>query len=584
MKKLEKLSGLIIENLFEKIFIAWFLSASIQMVFNRGEITISGGSIVTFIVFFISSFVIVSCVGKQYKKFVIPILIFVILAFSVILLSRSDSIYTFLALAIIYTIAVYHFFNKNDGLQEKPLKKLNTVNIVLCTVVFFGAVTAVSVFRYIIFAAPNFDFGIFCNMYHNMKNTFLPTVSCERNQLLSHFAVHFSPALYVFLPIYFIIPHPLTIAVCQTVAIYSAVIPFILIMKHRKLPDINIILLTIVFFANTAFAKGCYFDFHENCLLPPFLMWMFYFYEKKKTIPMFIFALLTLMVKEDAFIYVCIFALFIFIANKDFKKSTVLVMCAVVYFIAACTYLENFGTGIMSNRYDVLINDNEGLLGIVKTVFKNPAYAIEQIFSSEVPDAKLIYFIQMFAPLAFIPLMPKNPTRYILALPVLLNLLTDYPYQYDIKFQYGFGITSLMLYACIINSAESEKKKRDFTNVVAAGLAIMMFVSLMSPKFVEYVNRFAENKEVFEEIEEVLDTIPDDVSVTTSTFFVPHLWDRTEVYEAYYRDKTDTDYIVLDMRSNQIRDSLEQGEKYEALGYIKQPSGSEYVAIYKKGN
>ena len=49
-----------------------------------------------------------------------------------------------------------------------------------------------------------------------------------------------------------------------------------------------------------AISTGCFYDIHENCFLAPLLLWLFYFFEKEKWIPMYISALLVLAVKEDA--------------------------------------------------------------------------------------------------------------------------------------------------------------------------------------------------------------------------------------------------------------------------------------------
>jgi uncharacterized membrane protein len=84
----------------------------------------------------------------------------------------------------------------------------------------------------------------------------------------------------------------------------------------------------VVYAANAAYTGGCRYDFHENCLLVPFMMWMFYFYEKKKLPLMFLFALFTLMVKEDAFIYVSVFAVYVILTEKKFFKGSTLIFMA----------------------------------------------------------------------------------------------------------------------------------------------------------------------------------------------------------------------------------------------------------------
>lgn len=56
--------------------------------------------------------------------------------------------------------------------------------------------------RYYKLSTPAFDFGIFAQMFENMKDGLGPVTTVERNYELSHFAVHFSPAYYLMLPFY----------------------------------------------------------------------------------------------------------------------------------------------------------------------------------------------------------------------------------------------------------------------------------------------------------------------------------------------------------------------------------------------
>ena len=188
----------------------------------------------------------------------------------------------------------------------------------------------------------------------------------------------------------------------------------------------------------------------------------------------------------------------------------------------------------------------------------------------------------MMCPLAFMPFITKKSIRLVLVLPMLLNLLTDYVYQYDISFQYNFAIMSLLLYLCVVNATETEKKKRDFLSVTAAGLATMMFFMLIVPGFTSKAKDYIAGREKFEAMEEVLDAIPEDASVAASTFLIPHLADRTHIYEVYYTKQTEFDYVVLDMRDVYREDSLTRAEQFEALGYELTDMGSEYVFVYTK--
>lgn len=583
MDKLKNVFGIFSKNFFEKFFSAWFLSSAIIITTAVEKIELGNINIPVFIAVFAAVYLFVTFIGVLRENSVFTILVLSVLLFALSVLVLSSSIYTYLAFGIIFVLSVKHLIDKNDGINIKMNKYISISALAFIAVFFFLILTGMSVFRYLTFSAPNYDFGIFCNMFHNMKESFRPLVSCERDQILSHFAVHFSPAMYVFLPFYYIFPSPVTVAVFQTVAIYSGIIPFILIMKNRKFDSFTMCMFAVVYAANAAYTGGCRYDFHENCLLVPFMMWMFYFYEKKKLPLMFLFALFTLMVKEDAFIYVSVFAVYVILTEKKFFKGSTLIFMAFAYFAVACYILEQHGTGIMSNRYDAMISGDEGLFGVIKTAFTNPAYAIELIFRTKDKDAnKLIYFLQMLCPLAFMPFITKKSVRLVLVLPLLLNLLTDYVYQYDISFQYNFAIMSLLLYLCVVNATDMEKKKRDFLSVTAAGLAAMMFFMLIVPGFTSKTKDYFTAKEKFESMEEVIDAIPQDASVAASTFLIPHLADRTHIYEVYYTQHTEFDYIVLDMRDSYREDSLARAEQFEALGYELTDMGSEYIFIYTK--
>ncbi len=583
MNRLGRMGEFLFSHIFEKFFACWLFSSAVLLPSFLGVINLTNINITGTVVLFVLSFVLVSVFEQRIKGFTYFFLPLSVLFFSCTLLYYNSSIYTFLVLALFFVLSTHHYISNRKPLHIRLDTKHAVIAAAIFAVFFFGMVTLLSVFRYLTYTSPNFDFGIFCNMYHNMRESFRPLASCERDKILSHFAVHFSPALYIFLPLYFIFPSPITVAVCQTVAIYSGIIPFILIMKNRKLSPKIMCLLSVMYLANAAFSAGCLFDFHENCLLVPFLMWMFYFYDKKKIPLMLLFAVLTLTVKEDAFVYVCVFAVYIFIADKNYRLGSGLIVIACAYFMGACWYINNYGMGIMSDRFSSMINGDEGLLGMVKTVLFNPAYSVRQILlTKETDPEKLFYVVQMFAPLAFIPFFTKKKIRLLLVLPVLLNLFTSYQYQYNISFQYGFGITALLMYLSVMNVQDMRPRMKNMLSVTAAGLATMMFFMLIVPNAVNDMKSYAKNKEMYTEMNEVLDTIPDDASVAASTFLIPHLWDREVIYEAYYTSHDDFEYLVLDVRGGYKEDSMRLAAEFEEKGYEPYDLTSDYIYIYKK--
>lgn len=481
-----------------------------------------------------------------------------------------NSVYFYLAVVIAAIFVIFYLLQKNRlPLVNARFNKTVTLSfIVLLTVVFALFVGSVTVCRYLSYSAPNYDFGIFCQMFHNMKETGLPNTTCERDFLLSHFGVHVSPIYYLILPFYMIFPSPVTLQIAQAVILASAVVPLYLLCKKYNLSNKVTLLISIMFLMYPAMSAGAMYDIHENCFLPVLLLFMFYFFEKEKWLWMYVFAVLTLLVKEDAFIYVIVFALYACVGRKKVKNTIALVGIALVYFALATYYLSNYGMGVMSNRFDNFIYDDSGLPGVVKTLLINPAYLFTQVFSTSDNAAdKLFYLIQLIVPVCFIPFATKKLARWFLVLPVFINLITNYPYQYDINFQYGFAISAFFFYLIIMNVADMSESTKRFivpAAAVAACLAVCVFVL---PNF-RNIERYAENKAEYQQMNEILETIPEDVSVATSTFLLPHIADRGEIYEvAYHSARNDVDYVVLDMRQGYAEESSAYCSEFLAEGY-----------------
>jgi uncharacterized membrane protein len=237
----------------------------------------------------------------------------------------------------------------------------------------------------------------------------------------------------------------------------------------------------------------------------------------------------------------------------------------------------------MSDRYSDLKLSNEGLLGIVKTVFKTPILAFYELFkSTSSVSGKLLYLIQLFVPLAMLPFMSKKFSRLLLICPVLINLLSNYYYQCDLGKQYSFGITAFLFYAAVINLSEIKERKGSFLAFSSAIVSIVMMLTLMYPRFTSYALTYSINKESFDIINEVLEEIPDDASVTASTFFVPKLSQRKVIYEQYYHSTVDTDYLVLDLRSTTSVQQEEIEQPYIDAGYQMIVNEEGLIRVYCK--
>ena len=482
--------------------------------------------------------------------------------------SQNSFLFT-LAVICVYSLFLVYFINRQKKLLERiqPKSWHITVFTVVCGVVCAGVIAYITCMRYLTYSAPNYDFGIFCQMFHYMKETGIPMVTCERDAFLSHFAVHISPIYYLLLPLYYIFPSPLTLQIGQAVVLASGVIPVLLLAKKYRLSAKASCAVVLIYALFPAISTGCFYDIHENCFLAPLLLWLFYFFEKEKWIPMYISALLVLAVKEDAAMYIIFFALFVVLSRKKYLHGTLLTAGALAYFGVALYILANYGDGVMVNRFDNLIfNADDGLLGAIKTMLFNPGYLLTQLFTTSGGTfEKLIYLFYMFMPLGFLPFCTQKASRWLLIAPILMNTLTYYVYQYNINFQYQFGITAFLVYAMIQNIPELKAPTRQTLLSIGAAACCCLYIVSVIPQAHYYRNLYENNEETYERLDEILETIPEDASLNVSTFLLPHLADREYIYEiGYHGDKPDVDYVIFDARH-----TLSSSDKAHMLTYLE---------------
>lgn len=489
---------------------------------------------------------------------------------------NSDETLFLLAVIFAYALFLFYFLQKNDLLIDRlKLHSGVAMGIVAGLGILSAAVIGITTcMRYLTFTSPNFDFGLFVNMFHNMKETGLPLISSERDVLLSHFVVHISPTCYLLLPFYALFPSAMTLQIGQAVLLASGIIPAILIARHYKLSNLTQVAVAIIYATFPVTSMGCFYDFHENCFLLPLLLWVFYFFEKEKYLWMYVFAVLTLGVKEDAAIYILFFALFLIVARKKYLHGTVLALGAAAYFLIALAILEGSAAywadfyatdtprpsiaGPMINRFNNLIYDKEkGLLGAILTALKNPGYLLTQFFSTDKayldswfieksPWAKVVYLLHMLLPVGMIPFVTKKQSRWLLLAPILLNVLTTYKYQYSISFQYHFGISAFVIYAMLLNLPDIQPIPRRRLLALGAAASCCMYIFLVIPKYNTYTDQWKENKERYQKIEAMLDELPEDVSLCVPSNYLAHVADRREVYEHSYH--------VLNGEKNQLKE------------------------------
>ena len=600
-----------------------------------------------FILIFTLTTITLYCVNKFLLKkslfFILPISFLVYGAVSVALsannaATRAFSAFIFSALAfVVIVLCINYAKDQKIPLLTKDISFKASLIIVISAFVIFSAYWVFLLWaRLETYCAPCFDMGIFTQMYDNMTDPahgFQPITTCERGSYLTHFAVHFSPILYLLMPFCLIFEPTVVLVVAQIVLVLSGVFPIFLICREIKLSNIKSTVMSLLYMLYPVMSSGSFYDFHENAFLAPLILWTLYFSHKKKwynTLLMFVFALLVLMVKEDAAIYVAFIALYVIFGHKKYIRGAAMFAMTVAYFFFAIymiSYFQQdmlFGAegNMLSSRYANIIGEEAGFLSLVKVFIFNPAlYAVESLTAN-----KLVYIFNMLLPLAFLPLITRKPSRWLLLGPFyILNLVTDYQYQYDIGFQYSFGSGALLVYLAVVNLADlsddalfpisdEEEAKQELEKLVEAetaalnetnqttettennttetagvvaitpkrnikikfissltaiGILFAMFSTVFvqasrAPYHFTYARRLYLEQDDLAVIEEVLDGIDRDKSILATSMYLTHLYDADELYSTIQAfDSNNTIIIFTDIVILDLRSHISDSKKAE---------------------
>lgn len=543
---------------------AWCFICLMEMPFNIScginpvsdissvsNISIAGHCAMVLSLFLILS-VLMIVLGKRAENIQNVLLFISVFLYAVISSGIYNNVYYGLFAASVTSVILMYCFNNLVKEQDvagglKDLKNWQYVALLSVLMIFTaGFIGTYTVIRYLTYSSPNFDFGIFSQMFYYMKHTFTMKTTCERDMLMSHMKVHISPAWFLILPFYAIFESPVTIQVMQAVILAIPVILLAKICSKHNFSKKVTILICAAYLFFPVISSGCGYDAHENMFLPLALFMLIFAFETDKTWLLVLSVIFTLGIKEDAAVYVIFISLYMILADKKYKKGIVTFIAAALYFILAVTWLNKYGDGTLTFRYNNVIPAGDGnVFGMIRTFITNPAYMITQIMSKD----NIEFIISVTGALAFVPFAVKKWQTLILFGPfILFNLLPDYAYAHNIGFQYVFGSGCMLIYAAICNMNECEDVVKIKKASVMAIFSVIFFASLSWSK-INVADKIdsSEKRETYNIINEALDMIPDDASVAASTFLVPHLSERKYLYEVYYTDK-ETGYVAIDLR------------------------------------
>jgi len=380
------------------------------------------------------------------------------------------------------------------------------------------------------FHSTAFDLGVFTQEFKNTlqgKILYSPAIGG------SQFVPHFSPVLFLLVPIYWIFPHAQMLLVVQSLLLAFGGYMIYVIARDYNFSPRGSLILEGLYFLNPLLWGVALFDFHTESFVIPALLVMFLGLRRKNWLFFSLGLLFILASKEDVVLTLGIFGFILIIfdywQHKKVRKTSIII------FISA---ILTYGMGVLVSRL-ALAGEPVRMLSYLSNryeyVGKPLSVAIPMVTSTIFSSGSLFLIGAYLAPFAALPLL--SPEWVIPGLIVLLSgILSTNPGQHSELMQYPAAALPFLFMAFIealpkiqLNKQIKLFMKRTNNRAFVYSIVFLVIISwlIISDGRIQIASLPDEHDAA---INQVIALVPDNVTVTASNEIFPHLCSRTDVY------------------------------------------------------
>jgi len=311
-----------------------------------------------------------------------------------------------------------------------------------------------TVLRYQTLFAHYFDLGI---MHQTVYNTFMSLKTGDFTRFLEltnphgfdqvkRMAIHNDMFLALLAPFYFLYSGPEMLLIIQAIvvglgalAVYN--ISKTIFEKNHQAKSISLVF-SFAYLMYPALQRANQFDFHAAVLATPLLLFMYYFYIKKRYTSSLLCALGALLTKEQVGLTLAFFGIYVSymalwqIKNKAVKIKELLfagvfIFVGIGWFIASMTYIIPFFRQGVHFALTYFGDFGDTPQGVFIGLLKNPLLVLQTLFRKET----FVYILNIFGPLGFLSFL--SPLHLIIAAPEFaINILSKSEAMRNIYYHY----------------------------------------------------------------------------------------------------------------------------------------------------
>jgi len=444
---------------------------------------------------------------------------------------------------------------------KKILKEKNQLILWLAIALYIVVIFALCSFKYFTFDYNALDLGIYNQVFYNTSQGDFWQLTIHPHLYLGD---HFELIILLLAPIYFIFQSPLTLLFLQTLFIGLAAWPLYLITKNI-LGKNWALFFSLIYLLNPFVLNANFFEFHILPLAIFFLLFTYYFYQKKRFVPFVIFCLLSLLIREDISLIIFMFGILALVEKRKPRWALWPIIAGGIWFIASFNligYFNQYGTYKFISLY-LWLGGSTG--EIIKNFFLKPGLVFIHLISLN----NIIFVIGLLLPFLGLPfLRPKYllPSLFIFAQLFLLNtsgviiLQTHYnspliPFLFIASIYSVSWIINPRKVNSLrkINSLKSFILRQKMVFLVILVTAVVYSFLTFSPvlPLLGKIIKYPQLKQETELKNNAVQLVDNKDTVVSSYDFLAHLSGRENIYSLHYaflgkKQFTDENFILPD--------------------------------------
>lgn len=447
--------------------------------------------------------------------------------------------------------------------------------------IFFCLVLAISLNRYFSFYT-SYDQGLFNQLFwNNLHGRWFQSSLTSANSVASledgqtpivnfiHLGQHFVINFLLWLPLYALFPHPVTLLILQVSLMTAGGLMLYALARQRLSPHLSV-WITGSYYSAIPVIGSTVANFYEHCQIPLFAFGTLLALEKKNWVWFWICALLVLGIRQEIGIILFGIGVYLIVSRRHPWVGLALCVLSFSYVVFITNVIQpQFSSDVsrlyLAKRFPQFVDTDEPTtLQVLWGMITHPIRLIEYLFFPI--DRRINYLAGHWVSLAFIPAL-SGAAWIIAGFPLFAIFAQAGQTALTIWLRYAVTVVPGMFYGAILwwerHPDRFTPKFRRWWKICIVLSLIFMFsgnpnraFSFIIPDSVRplvYVPLLRQWEHAIH-INNVIRNVPNDVSVSTTTHLIPQLSTRRfiirlPVLDIYneQKQKIRVDYAIADL-------------------------------------